>query len=228
MTPEQLAAIKARADAATPGPWETDRDRFDEDEGFVWVIQNANLSEVGQGLWAYVFEDACNNPENNAAFIAHARQDIDDLIAALEATQAEVAALHRMMESPEWQAQMAKSIAFFEAGFKGKTLDEIDEQQRVIRDLRAEVAEHEELFEATWAATTRGIAMWRAAHPGKELHMPDMASHTMWLMEQLDERDQRIGEWRSRALAILGPRGSTIIMEDDEYTLLCEIAGEPQ
>jgi hypothetical protein len=57
---------------------------------------------------------------------------------------------------------------------------------------RLEAAEKEkeasDLADDLWhAAEVRGIAMWREAHPGKELNLPDAAQYTFWLIHELEE-----------------------------------------
>jgi hypothetical protein len=69
LTEEQKAEIRARADAATPGPWRQEGPRVYF--GF----------EGGIGL------RAAPNPISNSHFIAHARTDIPALLSALEAAQ---------------------------------------------------------------------------------------------------------------------------------------------
>jgi len=66
MTPERLADIKARAEAATPGPWGAVDFALSTYCGF----NNDSLAEPS------TFEDA--------VFIAYSRQDIPDLIAEVE------------------------------------------------------------------------------------------------------------------------------------------------
>lgn len=84
MTPERIAEIRARAEAATPGPWIAERDCFDEEEGLVWHLFTKqdleNLWSDPIGLWAFFFEESDANAESNATFAAHARQDIPDLL----------------------------------------------------------------------------------------------------------------------------------------------------
>jgi len=69
LSTEQLAAIRAREAAANPGPWAA------EDDGLVW----------GQGPGDPVSGSA---QLADAEFIAHARQDIPDLLAELDEMRA--------------------------------------------------------------------------------------------------------------------------------------------
>lgn len=110
MTPERLAEIEARAAVATPGPWVWDERRFNErerrnrrgrgkGEQFVWALRGAldwpcdetlagpyDYARVMYLMWHQVKGTALVNagPDpDDAAFIAAARTDIPDLIAAL-------------------------------------------------------------------------------------------------------------------------------------------------
>lgn len=66
MTDEELAAIRARAEAATPGPWAP----------FGKQVIDSNQLFVLQGLGDHVYQDA--------DFIAHAREDIPKLLAEIK------------------------------------------------------------------------------------------------------------------------------------------------
>ena len=82
MTTEQIAAIAARANAATAGPWSFDSDYPDEvfgPDGDAVATCYGNL-----GL------DDGYSEEDVAAFIAGARQDIPALLAHVAAIEAEV------------------------------------------------------------------------------------------------------------------------------------------
>lgn len=69
MTDKELAAIKARADAATLGPW------IAKERAYDWLIESR------QGVIARVDP----YPGVGAEFIAHAREDIPALLAEVEA-----------------------------------------------------------------------------------------------------------------------------------------------
>ena len=84
-----LAAIEARAEAATKGPWES-RD-YPNDE--VWD---------SKGIW---LADVRN--EETAAFIAHAREDIPALLARVRELEAALAEMteqrnHYMNQMGRW------------------------------------------------------------------------------------------------------------------------------
>jgi len=61
-----IEAIRARADKATPGPWHI------EDYGYMWNNAGRVICKV------------YDNQRRNADFIAHAREDIPDLLAEVE------------------------------------------------------------------------------------------------------------------------------------------------
>jgi len=69
-----LEAIKARCEAATPGPWEI------KDRGHFAYMSGPRHVGVG-GRWLPA----------DAAFISHAREDVPALIAEVERLRAEVA-----------------------------------------------------------------------------------------------------------------------------------------
>lgn len=89
MTPKQLQGIKARADAATPGPWEEKTNRHPQCNGEPWGwISGAS----GNITWSgYV-------GKTNADFIAHARTDIPALVAEVERLAAENSTLKKALE----------------------------------------------------------------------------------------------------------------------------------
>lgn len=88
MTDEQLAAIRARCDAATPGPFEV----WMHGENAGWdVIRRAGL--IGYVLLCVVSEKSL------ADFIAHARTDIPALLAEIEHLRAEIATAARYFKA---------------------------------------------------------------------------------------------------------------------------------
>jgi len=76
MTKEQLAEIRARLDAATPGPW-TIEEGSGEDERLVFV--RTERGRLVRTIWM-----------NDATFIANAPADLRALLDEVEALQAEV------------------------------------------------------------------------------------------------------------------------------------------
>lgn len=91
MESEELAEIEARANAATPGPWETHVTycvitlRYGDDG---YLVADCGASES---------PDCC---EGNAPFIAHARTDVPALVAEVRRLTAEVERLEAMV--PRW------------------------------------------------------------------------------------------------------------------------------
>ncbi|MFD8251945.1 hypothetical protein [Streptomyces werraensis] len=103
MTPERLAEIAARAAAATPGPW-----GFYDGDNYADVA--ADLDQTSRGSYSYREKVARLEDENywddpahedhdeerapeqmaaNAAFIAHAREDVPALLARVAELEAE-------------------------------------------------------------------------------------------------------------------------------------------
>jgi hypothetical protein len=104
ITPERLAQIKARADKATAGPWDEIRgNTVRAVKGDFAVPIFESLAPIdwhkNKRLTDGVMCKAYSDEVNNAAFIASARQDIPDLIAALEAAQAENANLRAGLDA---------------------------------------------------------------------------------------------------------------------------------
>jgi len=54
-----------------------------------------------------------------------------------------------------------------------------------INRLTAEVAEYEAMFDAAWEADMRGVQMWREAHPGNDMVLPDRANFTAWILAEI-------------------------------------------
>ena len=83
MTAEDLAAMKARAEAATPEPWIYEEDKEGSSMGWIQGLNKGahyeeSLFDVnGDSAQQYI----------NAEFCAHARTDLPALLAAYEALQ---------------------------------------------------------------------------------------------------------------------------------------------
>lgn len=90
MTPEQRAEIRARADAATDGPWRQTR-WADQSTAGRDCIASTNGYEIIRVARACL-RDA------DAAFIAAARTDIPDLLDDIERLEAEVERLRAKVE----------------------------------------------------------------------------------------------------------------------------------
>jgi hypothetical protein len=85
LSEEQLSAIEARADAASPGPW-TSHDTDDGD----WIVEIGGDPEASvQPWWFGDMESNSGRDIRNADFVAAARTDVPALCAALRAAWAE-------------------------------------------------------------------------------------------------------------------------------------------
>ena len=63
-------------------------------------------------------------------------------------------------------------------------------------------------------ADERGVELWRAAHPGKELVIPDRAKLLEWLLEQnaaLRAHAERVGEANDRLVVENNERGLRLV-----------------
>jgi hypothetical protein len=107
MTADERNAIRARAEAATPGPWA--RDLYEDGESGEgplgvfpgargeWVESN-NVIRPPSAEGDLGDDVATCDRNGDAEFIAHAREDIPRLLADNDALRAEVAALLRALE----------------------------------------------------------------------------------------------------------------------------------
>ncbi len=90
MTPERIAEIKARCEAATEGPWDS-FDPCDRECATYCDPSGCKGHETGkhllQGPEAYNFDAEIRVSVEDGAFIAHARQDLPDCIAEIERLQ---------------------------------------------------------------------------------------------------------------------------------------------
>lgn len=78
LTAEQIAEIRARAEAATPGPWTVfARDSSGQAVDYFLGFDIEGPEEAQRGMFAN---------RADAEFIAHAREDIPALLAALKET----------------------------------------------------------------------------------------------------------------------------------------------
>jgi len=75
--------------------------------------------------------------------------------------------------------------------FRGPTMEAVHtktlewEAADTIIRLTAEVAEYKSSFDAAWEADMRGVRMWREAHPGNDMVLPDRADFTSWILAEI-------------------------------------------
>ena len=74
MTLDELAAIRARLDAATPGPWALGHDTDINGAWFAEILVPSHLAALG-----YI-----DSSRADAEFIAHARTDLEQLLAEVD------------------------------------------------------------------------------------------------------------------------------------------------
>lgn len=91
MSDDRIAEIKARANAATPGPWTASAPH--PYCGEIWVVG----PDDPDGAIATGFDDT----PADAAFIAHARTDVPWLLDRIEALEQELAAQRAIGEAAE-------------------------------------------------------------------------------------------------------------------------------
>lgn len=98
LTAEQLLAIKARAKAATPGPW-TDKTRdFEGIDGYGWETHPTVEANGKTVCVIYEREIDEDKDEADAAFIAAAREDVPALLEEVERLEDEVSSLEQELK----------------------------------------------------------------------------------------------------------------------------------
>lgn len=102
MTREQLDAIRARMEAATPGPWEAGTAVCCPDVGWVGGPRRT-ICPVYEGTKRTHMLDA-----NDAEFIAHAREDVPALLMEVERLQTDVDLLKSLKHG--WKVLTEKAI----------------------------------------------------------------------------------------------------------------------
>lgn len=115
LTDTQLAEIRERADKATPGPW-TERGRPTDDWGYV---RCANVDEDGfqpviattraghrvtDEDYAQHRRDGTDPYAHNAAFIAHARTDVPDLLSHIAFLDSQLSTIRKEATDAEREA----------------------------------------------------------------------------------------------------------------------------
>ena len=125
MKPEEIEEIRKRAEKATEGPWYHDDD----------MVRMTGKCDVKfhNGCAVAIALEIHDKGRMHADFnfIAHARQDIPDLLSALEAAQKEVA--NRAHFESEYRKQIESSQREVE-GLRG-ALKEIAQNLKVVSDI---------------------------------------------------------------------------------------------
>lgn len=123
LTPEQVAAIAARADAATPGPWRS-HDCADEDSPWcgIWVVDMPYNGQYSPRISFGDMENTTGQDLRNADFVAAARDDVPALVASHEALMAET---ERSVQQDEaLLVLLAAALVVFERMMAGDTRDD--------------------------------------------------------------------------------------------------------
>ena len=129
--PPDIAAIKARADAATPGPW------HDEHTDPWGCVLSGDYGWIAPRGWPQYDVDT-EQGKADAEFIAHARTDVPALLAALDAAQQREAEFHATLAAD---------------GFVAVTTAEHDELERLraqVADMQATLVELKPSLEGEW------------------------------------------------------------------------------
>jgi hypothetical protein len=102
-----LDAIQARSDAATKGPWIQDQDPDGDESGIAGWRPSRDIKEVYRLPNGDVDVDDLMSAATpaDAEFIAHAREDVPDLVAELHAAR-EVIAVARDAFPQVWEGPM--------------------------------------------------------------------------------------------------------------------------
>lgn len=113
MTPERIAEIRQRAQQATKGPWEVAPCSSDDEVRNV-VSEYKRVEGGAQANWIAELdasldfdsdiEGELERLQADAEFIAHARQDIPDLLDALARAQQEIVDLREAVERYGWHS----------------------------------------------------------------------------------------------------------------------------
>jgi hypothetical protein len=100
----------------------------------------------------------------DASSVELSRENAEEMLAEIKRLAAEVE-WHKK-NSAKWQDTQAAHL-------------------REVTRLTAEVAEYEAMFDAQWNADMRGVQMWREAHPGNDMVLPDRANFTSWILAEI-------------------------------------------
>jgi hypothetical protein len=125
-----LAAIKERAEKATPGPWV----RGEMPEWEPWMLVSGTATESWEDAGETTTSptrvcDLADVEDDNAAFIAHAREDVPALVARVEE-------LERALRDVVARANLAECAVFHNGRDKAAFTDAMTEAARVLVDGR--------------------------------------------------------------------------------------------
>jgi len=101
MTNEELQAIKARCDAATPGPWI--QTPFTHNNPYMSIRLRR---QSDPRLYDVMRDMGWGKNRDNSIFIAHSRQDIPALLAHVEAQAARIKALEMRIQKESEERRM--------------------------------------------------------------------------------------------------------------------------
>lgn len=112
MTNEELNAIAARADAATPGPWRCERE-ITEEVG-PWQIRT-DVPELDDPMLPLALAGTCDDDTGDAVFIAAARTDVPALVEEVRKLRKEVEILRTFKDVrmlPDGSVVLRQDVAF--------------------------------------------------------------------------------------------------------------------
>lgn len=149
MTRDQLDAIRARVEAATPGPWEPSSDTL------TWIHVEAHGLTVAECRTYLNRQHTDAQNDANAAFIAKAREDVPALLAEVERLTAEIKDAESDAELAE--TQLDEIVELVGEGGDGSAFGSVE-------SMLADFKEREEtLVKQRDAAFKRGVAAMREA-----------------------------------------------------------------
>lgn len=129
MPQERLDAIQERVDAATPGPWAVDSD----DPSYIIYSERGGWD--GLVIAQVADQDGALFPvEHNGALIAHAPQDLTDLLAEVERLRA------RLTVDDDIVERAARAMCDIEAQADQAMWDKLDEDERDVWRIDARAA----------------------------------------------------------------------------------------
>lgn len=182
MTADELDtdAIRARAQAATEGPWYEDRGLG----SFEYRIH-------GHDGWRVLSAEDVD-PQRaslNAAFLAHARTDVPALLGAVDAAEGEVARLREEVERfrPLWASPLSPPTRWVSEPipYPRRYVSTFDVLKTYGESIRCS---------SDWPAESRHEAMDKALHS-----IPDLAYEIDYLRQDLDETRAKRDSERARA-----------------------------